>query len=328
MPNRNWRDDWNPLMIEWLSVNGYRSLANSRYVDANNSVATNIEDYKNEINALVEAGWTRDDAEACTLLTNDARPGMARALREGSPVYASSTLAVCDVLIEHGRRQEEARRLSGDPQPANLYRNLHGRLGLMADDPNWISLDREVRNRRMFLPKKAGSDGPTWWFTSSSIIKAECDSQCFLPDGFAVRNTYVGGQVVHEYVNSDVVCFESAPADEDGLHAAIMLGNGTRGAFPPNCRFELTDVIEGGFEAPNGVFVRQRLLVVRATYAWQLTTREVQRVERVVLASREALYTRSLLGSCCFHKYSSSGMGIRLPLEVARHIARFASSHD
>ena len=144
-PERCWREEWVPLMIEWLHVNGYPSLANSEYVESNNSVATNVGDYAGEIRALVDAGWCREDAEACTLLTNDGRPGMARALREGSNVYAASTYTLCDVLTQQARRQEEARQRCGGALPVRLYRNLQGRLGLLADDPNWSVLDREVR---------------------------------------------------------------------------------------------------------------------------------------------------------------------------------------
>jgi hypothetical protein len=142
-------------MIEWLHVNGYPSLANSEYVESNNSVATNVGDYAGEIRALVDAGWCREDAEACTLLTNDGRPGMARALREGSNVYAASTYTLCDVLTQQARRQEEARQRCGGALPVRLYRNLQGRLGLLADDPNWSVLDREVRRTSCSPPYRA-----------------------------------------------------------------------------------------------------------------------------------------------------------------------------
>lgn len=171
-----------------------------------------------------------------------------------------------------------------------------------------------------------GGEAQSRCFTSSAPVKAECDSQSFLQEGFAVRNTYVGGQVVHEFVSSDVVCFESAPADEEGLHSAIMLGDSRRGAFPPNCRFELRDVLENGFEAPNGIFVRQRLLVVRATYAWQMTSCEAQLATDVVHRTREAKYTGALLGVITPHRKSGPQCsGLRLPLELARYIAHLAS---
>lgn len=156
------------------------------------------------------------------------------------------------------------------------------------------------------------------------------DLRAHLPDAFAESGSSIAYPKPYSAPtssqNSDVVCFESSPADDEGLHAAVMFGDCPRGAFPPNCLFELMHVIEHGFEAPNGVFVRQRLLVVRATFAWQLTTIEAQRVAHVVLTSREARYTRALMGTCFFNGPQSSA-GVRLPLEVARHVARFAAEH-
>ena len=68
--------------------------------------------------------------------------------------------------------------------------------------------------------------------------------------------------------NSDVVCFESAPADDEGLHAAVMFGDGPRGAFPPNTLFELKEERgPGEWEAPNGTHPARRLyMVYKATY--------------------------------------------------------------
>lgn len=194
-PKRSWRDEWIPLMIEWLRLNGYASLANIRYVCDNNSVETNICDYTHEIDDLIRSGWRREDAEACTLLTNDGRPGMARALREGSAVYAVSTRALNDLLLKHARAQESMRQLHGSPVPARLFRNMRGRLGLMVDDPNWAMLDAELLRFRQRAGRVRTASAPIS-FTSSAAVKAESGPQCFLPEGFAVRNTYVGGQVV------------------------------------------------------------------------------------------------------------------------------------
>jgi hypothetical protein len=50
------------------------------------------------------------------------------------------------------------------------------------------------------------------------------------------------------------------------MHAPVMQPSGTAGAFAPNCFFTLKDKLEHGSEAPNGIWVRQTLLVVTATY--------------------------------------------------------------
>ena len=76
-----------------------------------------------------------------------------------------------------------------------------------------------------------------------------------------------------EVQDSDIVCFESSAATEQGCHAAIMTESygcerrPTHGAFPPNTLYRLIDVKEAGtWQAPTGITVNQRLLVVRATY--------------------------------------------------------------
>ena len=48
------------------------------------------------------------------------------------------------------------------------------------------------------------------------------------------------------------------------MHAG--LADGDAAAFPPNTLFRLKRVERRGFTAPNGVFVKQPLYVVSATY--------------------------------------------------------------
>ena len=62
------------------------------------------------------------------------------------------------------------------------------------------------------------------------------------------------------------MCFLPEPDDERGMHAPVMRGTYSC-IFPPNTRFELQEVIgPREWEAPNGVYPQQRLLVVTATY--------------------------------------------------------------
>ena len=70
-----------------------------------------------------------------------------------------------------------------------------------------------------------------------------------------------------QMMDSDVIGFESAPDDEQGSHAAIVLDTEEKGSFPPNCLFRLREVVPAGqWEAPGGTWPMQRLLVVSATY--------------------------------------------------------------
>jgi hypothetical protein len=56
-----------------------------------------------------------------------------------------------------------------------------------------------------------------------------------------------------EAVDAAVVCFESAPDDEHGAHAAVIVAN-HYGAFPPNTLFRFKTVMEAGtWEGPGGV---------------------------------------------------------------------------
>jgi len=310
LPSRTWQQEWNQLVIEMLLLRGYsrRDYANETWVMQNNTIEHNKVNFGEEIEQLISAGWETERAVACVLLFA-VRQSMARALRERDPCFAASTYALTDLLTEEARKQQR----SAHPPMRPLYINLRGAHGLEVDDPAWSQLE---------VPDASGFRG----LISNAVVKGESDPRNFSELGFCARETYVNNLVKYEVQNSDVVCFESAPADENGLHAAVMFGDGPRGAFPPNCLFELTRVVEEGFEAPNGVFVRQRLLVVRATFAWQLTTSEAQRVAHVVLTSREARYTRALIGTCFFLDAPLSCAGVRLPIEVARHIARIAAS--
>ncbi len=283
---------------------------------------------------------------------------MARALRERDPCYAAATHALSDVLIEEARKQQcvpsSARPAAllapegsagssagsssyhaslstaaadgdgeggGDPPrpPPNLYMNIRGAHGLIIDDPAWGRIEE--------------AQG----LTSTAPVKGEREDRNFSELGFCARETYVNNLIKYEVQDSDVVCFESAAADECGMHAAVMLGDGLRGAFPPNTRFTLKEVIEGGFTAPNGVRVQQRLLVVTATFAWQLSTREEQRVRHVVMTAREANITRALIGTLSFDARGRCGSGsatvgggssLRLPPDLARYIARLAAALD
>merc|ERR1712157_283032 len=72
--------------------------------------------------------------------------------------------------------------------------------------------------------------------------------------------------------DSPIVAFESSPEDEHGCHTGIVLEQSKRErcdcdvVFPPNCLYRLREVRTGGFTAPGGVFVQQKLLVVACTY--------------------------------------------------------------
>ena len=202
----------------------------------------------------VHPAWTESLVRAFHSLSwPRPRRVIAYGLREGVATFAACTYALGDVLDHVSMAQE------GGPMPPRLYRALHGRFGLCDDEPLWSELE---------VPDAAGFKG----LTSRSLTKGTCDARSFAPDGFAQYQWESQSNVVQQ---SDVVCFESAPTDEQGHHAAIMLpglGGGSFGCFPPNCPFRLKQIVAAGeWEAPGACFPRRRLLVVTATY-WQPPT--------------------------------------------------------
>lgn len=66
--------------------------------------------------------------------------------------------------------------------------------------------------------------------------------------------------------DSDVVAFDSGPADEYGHHSAVLLHADDTAVFPPSTLFCLKSVHPPPFRTPSGELCHQRLLVVTATY--------------------------------------------------------------
>ena len=63
-----------------------------------------------------------------------------------------------------------------------------------------------------------------------------------------------------EVIESDVVCFQSAPPDEQGLHEAVIVSK-TTALFPQNTLFRLLDVQHGWRLADGEGFARRRGLI-------------------------------------------------------------------
>lgn len=140
---------------------------------------TNVTDYALEIGALQATGWAREDAEVCTLLTNDGRPGMARALRAGSSEYAASTCALADVLTMQARRQETARR-QVRPAPAH-----HGASSSATTRSPAATTSREAASarRRQDEPRRASRAARS---TNPPPFRQTCHTQPTLPTHPAV----------------------------------------------------------------------------------------------------------------------------------------------
>ena len=125
---------------------------------------------------------------------------------------------------------------------------------LLKNEPSWGHLQS---------PDRTGFCG----ITAAAPTVCNAAKECMSPEGFCMRLTHADGRVEYKLVDSDIVGFESAPDDEHGYHTAVMLEDTDRGVFPPNTLFRLKRVVEAGFwEGPGGVYPKQRLLIVTATY--------------------------------------------------------------
>ena len=145
----------------------------------------------------------------------------------------------------------------GDHETAPmLYRHLRGAIGsLVAVDEQWATIE---------TPDHTGFCG----LCSSGITVGDCDPANFGEGGY-LQAFRKDKSTTYTLQDSDVVGFVSRVEDESGIHSAILTYNDQTGAFPPNTLFRLQEVkAPGTWEAPGGkgIFPRQRLLVVTATY--------------------------------------------------------------
>lgn len=83
---------------------------------------------------LRELAWPREHAQALALLYTWGNQAISRSVRQRSPLLTASTWIVCEALAQAYARQMGASR------PHLVYANLHGRGGLIADDPRWKAL--------------------------------------------------------------------------------------------------------------------------------------------------------------------------------------------
>ena len=248
--DRTWTDEWDARMHEWANIHRYTWSEGF-------TIAAFKTARKGEMAGRISQGWAKDDALVYSL-HQGAADSMARALREGDSCYAASTYALCDAFFRGVQHQVNRRGTTG-AMPPKVYAPLSGRSwGLITSDPGWHDIER---------PDQTGFCG----LTSSAVTIVECNPRCFSPKGFSLCLMTYRGDFVYESADSDVVCFDSMPPDEHGMHEPLMGPEENNmhqnGQFPPNTLFRLKYVIEPGkWEAPGGSFPLRRLLVVGATY--------------------------------------------------------------
>ena len=221
----------------------------------NLGVVTRNAESEESVAPLIDMGWSKDDAMTFQCLSwPGPRSAIALCLTASDPSLSACTYALSSVLFRQAKVQAQA----GLEMP-KLYRHLRGLFSLEEADPSWASIE---------TPDATGFRG----LTSPVLVKARTgeppDDLCFDSKGF-MQYDYADGQRM-KVQDSPIVCFESGPASDQGMHAAIATegsqGRGHHGAFPPNTLYRLVKVKPPGWTTPNGIVVNQKLLVVRATY--------------------------------------------------------------
>mmetsp|Transcript_18409 Transcript_18409/g.27975 ORF Transcript_18409/g.27975 Transcript_18409/m.27975 type:complete len:774 (+) Transcript_18409:71-2392(+) len=206
------------------------------------------------IRQLTDAGRTLEESKIMTLLLLP-RKQISEAMQKGDRKFAASTYTICEVFSRLCHQQEEE---GNNYAPLLLFRPLTGGLNSLSYfDSEWLDIEK---------PDTRGFRG----YCSLAAIRADASSHRFSEDGmnlWSVKNKRL------EVVDSPVVGFLSSPENEEGYHAAIMFSKATggnddklKGYFPPNCLFRVKEIREGGFAAPGDIWVKQKLIIVTATF--------------------------------------------------------------
>jgi len=273
-PMTAWKDEWIQLKAEAYRLSGQGEATveeDLAYVREHDNFEKFVAQgwVQDDIKALMQKGWTYKRAECYTMLFT-CLEALARAMNESDKCYVASTYALCEALFAQRRGAGEhagsklTRQLSAVSDASlrsedkfdNLYSNRTGLYGLT---------DREARWENLEIPDGTGFRG----LTTSALTHATSDERYFSEEGFLVivdTDAETGEPLLAVAKNSDIICFESAPDDEHGAHSAVETSHSS-GDFPPNTLFRFKEVREpGSWEAPGGVYPKQRLIVVTATY--------------------------------------------------------------
>ena len=241
-PQRKWQEDWAALTEETLELQPWLSSKAASERDVATKQATDVKT-QSDIAGLVADGWPESRA-ATYILLHARKAAIARALRDGSRVYAAATYALCDAIYSQ-HADSGASHIE-----AMLYSHVDGLSGLALNEPKWRDLE---------TPDRTGFRG----HTSSSLVSADCDPGRFSAAGHCAFDSAAGMLVPQD---SDVVGFLPKADNNDGAHSAVSQG-AMYGCFPPNTLFRLREVKAAGtWVAPGGARPKQRLLVVTATF--------------------------------------------------------------
>ena len=163
-----------------------------------NSIEARLKGSASHIQWKVDQGWPREQAEAAHLISSAVNASLAASVRDRSDRYTASAHVLFEAM------SGAARRLTA-PAPL-VYWNLTGNFGLATEDPAYQAL---------LQPGVA----PGVQLFTNGVGEGRAPNDKTFPDESGIR--VYGTAKGWEEVDSDIVCFRSAPADADGLHTLI-----------------------------------------------------------------------------------------------------------
>ena len=209
------------------------------------SVEARVAAFEKTIAWAKAAGWSDVHAEAYTLISCCGRAALARALRANSPAYAACTHLAFEALSSAAASLRE-------PAPP-CYTSLEGRFGLCALDPCWAAL--------LDAGAKVGLQ-----LVTSAIVFGDAGAGALKAEGFH-KLVNRDGATEYELQESDVVCFVSHAAADEGMHRSLVQTGGSSYDVPPMATCTLDRIDGPGEWEAHGVRPQRRRFSVTVSYS-------------------------------------------------------------
>ena len=244
-PSRSWETEWQRLRSDELALTGQSVPPGAFGRGGSESVEARVAAFEKTIAWAKAAGWSDVHAEAYTLISCCGRAALARALRANSPAYAACTHLAFEALSSAASTLRE-------PAPP-CYTSLEGRFGLVALDPCWAAL--------LDAGAKVGLQ-----LVTSAIVFGDAGAGALKAEGFH-KLVNRDGATEYELQESDVVCFVSHAAADEGMHRSLVQTGGSSYDVPPMATITLDRIDGPGEWEAHGVRPQRRRFSVTVSYS-------------------------------------------------------------
>ena len=244
-PDRSWETEWQRLRSDELALTGQSVPPGAFGRGGSESVEARVAAFEKTIAWAKAAGWSDVHAEAYTLISCCGRAALARALRANSPAYAACTHLAFEALSSAASTLRE-------PAPP-CYTSLEGRFGLVALDPCWAAL--------LDAGAKVGLQ-----LVTSAIVFGDAGAGALKAEGFH-KLVNRDGATEYELQESDVVCFVSHAAADEGMHRSLVQTGGSSYDVPPMATITLDRIDGPGEWEAHGVRPQRRRFSVTVSYS-------------------------------------------------------------